>query len=270
MRPCSADRARRLCLSALAALLAASPHLAAQALDLEPALAASQAVVGRSIGNYTLTASDGGRVRLADYRGKPLVVDFVYTGCTQVCPTTTRFLAQALREAQGALGESAFNAVTVGFNLPFDDPRAMADFRRRTGADLPRWAFLSPQASDVAALTADFGFVYSPAVGGFDHLSQVTIVDGEGRVYRQIYGESFALPMLVGPLKELVTGQRSPTSTLPTLLERVRILCTVYDPLTGRYRLDYGLFIELIAGVSILGAIAYYLAHEWRRQRRTA
>lgn len=267
MRSFSADAARALCACGVAALLVASPEPAA-ALDPERALAASQAVLGRPIGDHALTATDGRRVRLADYRGKPLVVDFVYTGCAQVCPTTTRFLAQALREAQGALGEGAFNAATIGFNLPFDDPQAMRSFARANGAELAHWAFLSPDAGDVPALAADFGFTYAPTAGGYDHLSQVTIVDADGRVYRQIYGESFALPMLVGPLRELITGAPTPASTLPALLERVRILCTVYDPLLGRYRLDYGLFIEIFAGLSILGAIAYYLSHEWRRQRR--
>ena len=270
MRPYWADAARALCGTTAAVLLLASPQVAAEPLDLDRALRTSQAAVGKSIGDHGLTDSSGGRVRLADYRGKPLVVEFVYTGCTQVCPTTTRFLARALREAQSALGADGFNAVTIGFNLPFDDPQAMRAFARANGADLAHWAFLSPEAGDVSALTGDFGFVYAPTPGGFDHLSQVTIVDGQGRIYRQVYGESFALPMLIGPLRELVAGAPAPAQTLPALLERVRILCTVYDPLSGRYRLDYGLFVELFAGLSILAGVAWYLSHEWRRQRRAA
>ena len=246
----------------------ASPLPAAPALDLDQVLETSQAAIGRSVGDYTLTDTGGKPVRLADYRGKPLLVNFVYTGCTQVCPTTVRFLAQALREAQGALGTDSFNTVTIGFNLPFDDPQAMRAFARRYGADLPRWAFLSPAAGDVAGLTRDFGFVYSPTSSGFDHLTQLTIVDANGRVFRQIYGESFELPVLVAPLRQILTGAPAPQQSLSALVDRVRILCTVYDPFTGRYRLNYALFIEIFAGLSILGAVAYYLAHEWRRQRR--
>ena len=55
-------------------------------------------------------------------------------------------------------------------------------------------------------------------------------------------------------------------------LGRARLLCTVYDPRAGKYRLNYGLFIEIAVGLSVLGAIAFYLTAEWRRQRaaRTA
>ena len=270
MRRCSLDRIQ-LAVRCLAACLALAQSLAAaEPLSADKALSASQAVVGRPIGDYTLTASDGKRVRMSDFRGKPLLVSFVYTGCTQVCPTTTQFLAGAVRAAQVALGADAFATLTIGFNPPADSPQAMRSFARSSGVDLPHWQFVSPEVADVEALTREFGFSYAAATGGFDHLTQVTVVDANGRVSRQIYGESFELPMLIEPLKVLVTGTPAPASTLSALLERVRVLCTVYDPRTGRYRLNYGLAIEIFAGLTILGGVAWYLTSEWRKARRIA
>jgi protein SCO1/2 len=63
-------------------------------------------------------------------------------------------------------------------------------------------------------------------------------------------------------------GAPAPPQDLRGLLERVRVLCSVYDPLTGRYRLDYALFIEIFAGITVLGAVLHYLTREWRRNRR--
>ena len=254
---------------AIAALLACS-GLAAAPLDTERALRESQAAVGRPIGQYTLIASDGRQVRLSGYRGKPLLVNFVYTGCSQACPTTVRFIARAVGQARDALGPDAFNVATIGFNQPFDSPQAMRAFARRHGLDTAHWDFLSPAPSDVPALTRDFGFVFEPTAGGFDHLTQLTVVDGEGRVVRQIYGESFELPMLVVPLRETIAGSPLTQPTLGTWIDRVRILCTVYDPASGRYRLNYGLFIEILTGLSVIGGVAAYLLKEWRRQRRSA
>jgi len=255
---------------AAAALLLSCTQLAAAALDPDRALRASQAAVGKTVGDYTLTASDGRRVRLSDYRGKPLLVDFVYTGCSQVCPTTVRFLARAVQQAHGALGADAFNTVTIGFNPPFDNPPAMRAFGLRQGLTAPRWDLLSLDAADVPALTRDFGFLFEATPSGFDHLTQLTIVDADGRVARQIYGDSFELPMLVTPLRELITGSPVTPSPLSALVDRVRILCTVYDPALGRYRLNYGLLIEILAGLSVIGAVVSYLVSEWRRQRRLA
>ena len=236
--------------------------------DASVAIERSQAAVGRNVGDYTLRDASGEAIRLASYRGKPLVISFVYTGCFQVCPTTTRFLEGAVREAQRALGAASFNVVTVGFNLPFDTPAAMRDFQSRHGIDAPGWRFLGADAATVEGLARDVGFAWIPTASGFDHVTQVTVVDGRGRVVRQVYGESFAIPMLVAPLKELVTGGTVSALSVADVIEKVRILCTVYDPRSGRYRLDYALFIEIFAGLSILGATAWYVAAEWRRQRR--
>jgi len=236
-------------------------------LESKDALARSQAAIGRSIGDYTLQGRDGKRVRLADYRGKPLLVSFVYTGCFQVCPATTKFLGRAVEEAQRVLSTTAFRVVTVGFNLPFDTPEAMREFQQRQGIDRPNWEFLAADATTVDGLARDVGFVWVPTAAGFDHLTQVTILDGRGRVFAQVYGDAFDIPMLVAPLRELVAGTPAPAQDLAGFLERVRILCTVYDPRAGKYRLNFGVFIELFAGLSMLGATAWYLAAEWRRRR---
>ena len=235
--------------------------------DASAAIDRSQRVIGNAVGSYTLRDADGQAVSLASYRGKPLVISFVYTGCFQVCPTTTRFLQQAVQEAQRVLGPGSFHVVTVGFNLPFDSPAAMRDFQTRHGITAPGWRFLAADAATIDALARDVGFAWTRTASGFDHVTQATLVDGRGRVTRQVYGESFELPMFVAPIKELLTGETAPVVSLRDVLEQVRILCTVYDPRSGRYRLNYALFIEIFAGLSILGATAWYLLAEWRRQR---
>ena len=252
----------------LAGVLFAQATPSGAALDPRAVLQTSQAAIGNPIGDYTLVDAGGRSVRLAEYQGKPLIVSFVYTGCTQVCPTTTKFLDRAIDEARRALGQDAFRVITIGFNLPFDTPLAMHDFRKRQGIDRPNWEFLAADAPTVAGLARDTGFVWTPTASGFDHLTQATIIDGRGRVFRQVYGESFELPMFVGPLKELATGSPAPVQDLAGIFERVRILCTVYDPRAGKYRLNYGLIIEILVGLSVLGGTLAYLGNEWRRQRR--
>jgi len=87
-------------------------------------------------------------------------------------------------------------------------------------------------------------------------------------VRAQFYGESFAVPMLVQPLRDLALGQPLDAGSLGAVVDRVRLLCTVYDPLSGKYRLDYALFIEMFAGVIALGGTAVFLLRERRRARR--
>ncbi|MBK7473907.1 MAG: SCO family protein [Betaproteobacteria bacterium] len=251
----------------LGALLACAAAAAQEmnAPDAERAVGISQAVIGKPAGDHAFTDRLHRNVRLADYRGKPLVVSFIYTSCFQVCPATTQFLSRAVAAARQALGNDSFQVVSIGFNQPFDNPDALAAFARKAGVDDPRWEFLAPPAPDVPALARDFGFTYYATPKGFDHLTQLTVVDAEGVIYRQIYGESFDLPMLVGPLKELLSGQASGEVSVAAVWTKVKLFCTVYDPAAGRYRLNYSLFVEIFAGASILIGIAWFLIGQSRR-----
>jgi protein SCO1/2 len=238
------------------------------ALDPDRALKTSQAAIGNRVGDYAFRDREGRQVRLADYRGKPLVVSFVYTGCFSVCPTTTAQLAKAIREARKTLGTGAFRVATIGFNLPYDSPEAMRDFARRYGIDDPSWEFLTPYEQQLPGLTADLGFEYVATTGGFDHLTQLTILDAEGKVFRQVYGDEFALPLLIDPLQTLVTGTPMPVANLAELLERVRIVCTVYDPKSGRYRFKTSVIGDVVSFILIGVTVFGFLWHERRRRRR--
>jgi protein SCO1/2 len=238
------------------------------ALDPDRALKASQAAIGKQVGDYAFLDRRGAQVRLADYRGKPLVVSFVYTGCFSVCPTTTARLARVIREARRTLGGGSFNVVTIGFNLPYDSPEAMRDFARRYGIDDPSWEFLSPFEKQLAQLVADFGFEYVRTAGGFDHITQLTVLDAEGKVFRQVYGDEFALPLLIDPLQELVTGTPLPLASLAELVERIRIVCTVYDPKSGRYRFKTSVIGEIASFALVTIALFGFLWHDRRKRRR--
>lgn len=248
---------------ALSLLLAAAPALA---FDEKLALKESQAAIGRRIGDYRFTDSNGKAVRLAELRGKPLVVNFVYTGCFQVCPATTQFLATAVRQAERTLGPGTFRVATIGFNLPFDDPASMRAFGLKYGIGSPNWLFLTPEASTLEALARELGFRYEPTVAGFDHLLQVTILDGDGRVYRQVYGDSFEAPLFVGPLLQLAQNAPVEQPSLELAWEKFKLLCTVYDPAAGRYRVNYVVVIELLVGASVLLGGLGFVGWEWRRR----
>jgi protein SCO1 len=239
------------------------------ALNQAEAIRASQAVVGQPIGDYTLQDREGRPVRLASYRGKPLLVSFIYTGCFQVCPTTTRSLDASVRALRGRFGDNLFNVVSIGFNQPADSPQALKVFAAQHGISQPNWDFLSPPAGIVAPLTRDFGFLYEATPAGFDHVLQVTLVDAQGRIATQVYGDKPAADQLGEPMKQMLSGAPLPPQTqLADLIDRVRVLCTVYDPKTGTYRVDYSLAIEIAGGLTFIFAMALYMFNEWRGRRR--
>jgi len=233
-------------------------------LDRDAALAASRAAVGTAVGNHAFVDSAGAALRLDDLRGRPLVLSLVYSSCHHSCPVLTSHLARMVEVAREALGGDAFAVLSVGFDTAHDTPTRMASFARARGVDAAGWHFLSTDPGTVQALAREVGFRYVATPAGFDHLAQVTILDAEGRVYRQIYGDSFPAPYLVEPLKQLVLGRRAEAPGLAGWLDGVKLLCTIYDPSTGRYRFDYSIFVAAGVGALCLGGIAAFVVRAWR------
>jgi len=265
---------RRLALALVWAVLAGplaaqeSPS-ATSALDANAALRDSQAAIGRAMGQHQLLDTQGRPVRLSEFAGKPLLVSFIYTGCFQVCPTTTKSLADAVDQLSEVFGADKFNVVSIGFNQPFDSPAAMRAFAAQMRIDKPNWRFLSPPPIAVDALTRDFGFSYAATPAGFDHMLTVSVLDAKGRIATQVYGEKLTRDQLGEPLRLMLRDAPMPAGMpLAELIERVRILCTVYDPETGTYRYNYALFIEIAGGLTFAFAMAWFFLAEWRDNRR--
>ena len=242
---------------------------AAVAIDASAAVRDSQAAIGRLVNGHRLLDRQGREVRLSDYLGKPLLVSFIYTGCFQVCPTTTQSLARAVDQLAQVFGADKFNVVSIGFNQPFDSPAAMRSFAAQMRIDAKNWAFLSPPPATVDALTRDFGFRYAATPGGFDHVLQVSVLDPQGRIYAQVYGDELSRDKLGEPVRLLLRDAPMPAGLpIAELVERVRILCTVYDPVTGKYRYNYGLILEIAGGVTFAISMIWFFAIEWRNRRR--
>jgi len=233
--------------------------------DQKAALAASQAAMGRLVGDYAFRDTAGNPVRISDLRGKPLIVSFIYTSCAQSCPVITASLLDAIDVGRETLGADGFNVVTVGFDVASDTPERLRLFAARNNAGNGNWKFLSGDIQTVGGLADDLGFQFSRSAKGFDHIDQITVIDAEGRVYRQIYGEAFDPPILVDPLMDLTLGTRTPFASIDDLIKKVRLFCTIYDPAAGRYKFDYSLFVQMIVGTSVIGFLLVFVGRNWWR-----
>lgn len=233
------------------------------------AIELAEAAVGRVVPDFQFRDRNNQVVRLSDYRGKPLLVSFIYTGCFEICPAQTRALYDAVRGLDAMLGTNQFNIISIGFNQPFDDPQAMRAFAAQHRIKHSNWEFLSPDVKDVDALTRAFGFSWVMTPAGFDHVLGVTVVDTEGRIHSQILGDMVGAERLGTPLRRLLLYEQPTIVSNPInhLIERVRILCTVYDATTGEYRYDWKLILQLVSGLLFFLTMFIWLFGEWRRQK---
>ena len=239
-----------------------------QKFQYKKALQASQDAIGKKLSNFRLTDATGKGIKLHDLHDKPLVLSLIYTSCYQICPMTTRHLATVVEKARETLGKDNFNVAILGFDSQYDTPQAMKHFANKQGINDANWHLLSADPKTIKSLTKELGFLFFTSPKGFDHVVQATIIDAEGVLYRQVYGEVFSTPLLVEPLKELILGRPQPNQTLLSdLINKVRFFCTNYDPASDSYHFDYSLFIGMFIGAIIIILLILFLVREYRRGR---
>jgi protein SCO1/2 len=231
------------------------------------ALRQSQAAIGNRTGDYRFVDQRGQPLALAQLRGRPVVMNLVFTNCYSVCSGLTLRLREAVKVARDALGPNSFTVVTVGFDTARDTPERMAAYGRDRSIDDPLWYFVSSDAVTVQRLTDAVGFSWRPSPAGFDHVAQVTLLDRNGVVVRQIYGADFEPPALVEPLRALVLGKGLERLSVGTLITRVQLYCSVYDPVTGRYRFDFSMLAAAIPALLAVCIAVFALRAAGRRQR---
>lgn len=142
----------------------------------------------RVLPDVVLEDQNGRRLQWRDLTGHPVLVEFVYTSCPDVCQ---RLLSEFQTLVTGAASEEASNTadlrfLSVSFDSERDTPerlRAVAGF---FGADGERWRFARiPGREELEQTLAAFGVVVLPLPGGaFEHNAAIHGLDANGRLAR--------------------------------------------------------------------------------------
>jgi protein SCO1/2 len=212
----------------------------------------AERAVGRRIGDYILTNHDGRNFRLKELIGKPLILSFIYTNCAYICPAITTHLRDAIKEADKNFGDK-FNVLTIGFDNENDTPQKMRIYNDNFSDGLKNWIFATGKREATEGLAGDIGFYYEKVKGGFNHQNFVTIVDIEGKVYKQVYGMDFKPHEILQPIGQLLSSaEKTPPKMASGIVDRIRLFCYVYDEESGTYRVNYIMLIIMIMGTGFL------------------
>jgi len=132
---------------------------------------------------------------LASLKGRVVLVSFVYTTCTGVCPATTQSIVRiqnVLKEAK--LWGTSVEFVSITLDPIRDTPEVLRDYARLFHADPAAWHFLTGPPGQVQSVIADWGmWAKTGPTGALDHPSRVFLLDPKGH-QREIYSLEFLKP----------------------------------------------------------------------------
>ena len=124
---------------------------------------------GEEVPDFRLVNQDGKAIRIASYRGKALLLTFIFTRCPMPdqCPLMTENFAAINEELQKqpALRKKT-HLLSISFDTDYDTPKVLRSYGaahtgRYSDEDFAHWEFASGTADQVKEIAQFFGLQYT-------------------------------------------------------------------------------------------------------------
>ncbi len=131
-----------------------------------------------------LETQSGERIEITDLRGRWLLVDFIYTGCTTLCLALGSDFARLQDDLAGPIAQGRVRLLSISFDPSNDPPRELAAYLRRFHSRGAGWLAARPtNNAGLAELKQRFGITILPdGFGGYAHNAAIHLVDPQGRI----------------------------------------------------------------------------------------
>lgn len=172
---------------------------------------APRAAAKVTLSDATLVDQDGvqAKFRSAVIGDQIVVVDFVFTTCTTVCPVLTSIFAR-LQERLGDRLERGVRLVSVSLDPVRDTPARLKAYAAKYGAG-PGWTWLTGKQEDVEVVLKGLG-AYTPDFSA--HSPMVLVGDGKSGAFTRFNGFPVQ-ERIVEKVDELLAARATTASVQP-------------------------------------------------------
>lgn len=138
---------------------------------------------GEVVPDFTLTDQDGKLIHLRDFRGKAVLLTFIYTRCPlpNFCPLMTKNFAE-LQQRLSKEFPGKYQLLSVSIDPEFDKPEVLKDYAARCGADPKDWTFATGDADAIRFVTGLAGLYYERENGLISHDLRTALIDPQGKL----------------------------------------------------------------------------------------
>jgi protein SCO1/2 len=153
--------------------------------------------VGGMVPDFTLTDQARRQVRLSQFRGKVVALNFIYTSCAlpQFCYRVANHFGVVQRRFRREAGREVV-FLTVTFDPLRDTPEKLAEYAAQWNADPDVWHFLTGEAAAVRRVCNVFGVDFFPDEGLMNHSIRTAVIDRQGTLVANIEGNQYSAAQL--------------------------------------------------------------------------
>ncbi len=153
-------------------------------------------------GDFQLSSTEGRLIKLSDFAGKIVLLNFGYTHCPDICPMVLSRMGQVMNQL--GEGRADVQPIFVTFDPARDTVERLQQYLPYFGEDFIGFTGTPDQ---IATVSKQYGVIAVPqqsesAAGVlYSHSDYIYLLDDEGRV-RALYGTD-------DPVDKIVTGVKS-------------------------------------------------------------
>ena len=190
---------RRLVLSLLIAAFAVPTALAHSLQELEQDIIQTEKYFqpeDKEAPGFTLQDAAGKPVSLSDFKGKVVVLHFIYTNCPDFCPLHAEKIAEIQKMVNITPMKSMVQFISVTTDPSRDKGQALTEFGKNHGLDPVNWIFLTAakgaSEDSTRKLSSSYGVEFKPAADGDQMHGVVTmVIDQNGQLVGRFHSLKF-------------------------------------------------------------------------------
>ena len=158
--------------------------------------------VGENLPDFALYDQTGQVVSPARFRGKQIMLNFIYTTCpiATMCPLSTSNMIAAQKKAKEA-GVTNIEFVSITLDPENDTPGVLLTYAKQRSIDTTNFSFLTGPESAIKDLLTQFGIIAEFKGSIFQHTVSTLLIDGQGKIIWRTDGSQWSPDEFVKKMK---------------------------------------------------------------------
>ena len=159
--------------------------------------------IGETAPDFALYDQDGRVVQMSRFRGKQIMLNFIYTRCpiATMCPASTAKMMMTQRLARQA-GVKNLELISITMDPTYDTPGVLKSYAQARGIDTSNFSFLTGPSQAVKDLLAQFGVIAEFKDGLLNHTLATLLINGKGTIVWRADGGTWDPKEFVAKMKK--------------------------------------------------------------------
>lgn len=148
--------------------------------------------IGEAVPDFTLYDQEGRVVQGARFRGKMVMMNFIFTRCpvATMCPASTAKMMGTQKQAKDA-GVTQVEFVSITLDPTYDTPGVLKEYATTRGIDTGNFSFLTGPEAAVRDLLTQFGVIAELKGELIQHTLATLLIGPDGKIVHRADGSAW-------------------------------------------------------------------------------